>query len=147
MKSNLDHIIEKDILLSLLGESGYHSFAGHIHTVSIPKNLNSTQTRLCLYTPGKNELGEKHRKKFKKKVEERKAIAKAVKRSLKKLNTGQQKNKAMKIESEEDSEESESYSSLRESSISPVDLEMDEETDDDYSMDNNFKCDIRENQR
>ena len=54
-----------------------------------------------------------------------------MKRSLKELNSRQKKKKAKKIESNDDSGESEgSQFSLRESSTSPVDLEMDEETDD-----------------
>ncbi|XP_045508867.1 uncharacterized protein PFB0765w-like [Colias croceus] len=66
-----------------------------------------------------------------KEKKERKARAKAVKRSLKELNSEQKKKKAKKIESKDDSSESEgSQFSLRESSTSPVDLEMDEETDD-----------------
>lgn len=74
-----------------------------------------------------------------KKIEqERKARARAVKRSLKELNSRQKKKKAKKIESDEYTEESEgSQFSLRESSTSPVDLEMDEETDDRSINDNN----------
>lgn len=55
-----------------------------------------------------------------------------MKRNLKEINSRPKKKKAKKkIESDEDSEESEgSQFSLRESSTSPVDLEMDEETDD-----------------
>lgn len=61
-----------------------------------------------------------------------------MKRSLKKLNSRQNKKKARKVESDEDSEESEgSQFSLRESSTSPVDSEMDEETDD-SSINNNL---------
>lgn len=54
-----------------------------------------------------------------------------MKRSLKELNSRQKKKKAKKIERNEISEESEgSQLSLRESSSSPVDLDMDKETDD-----------------
>ena len=90
------------------------------------------KSRIYTDTPEKNELEKRHRQKeFKKIEQERKARAKAVKRSLKELNSKQKKKKAKQIESDEDSEESEeSQFSLRESSTSPVNFETDEETDD-----------------
>ena len=61
-----------------------------------------------------------------------------MKRSLKELNSRQKKKKAKKIESNDDSGESEgSQFSLRESSTSPVDLDLDKKTDD-LSINNNL---------
>ncbi|KAL3278039.1 hypothetical protein HHI36_013380 [Cryptolaemus montrouzieri] len=52
-------------------------------------------------------------------------------RKTNKMKTGQKNKKAKKIKSDEDSEQPEgSQFSLRESSTSPVDLDMDEETED-----------------
>lgn len=96
------------------------------------KGRKPGKSRIYTDIPEKIELEERHKQKKLKKIEqERKARAKAVKRSLKELNSRQKKKKAKKIESDEDSEESESSQlSLRKSSTSPVDLEMDEETED-----------------
>lgn len=103
------------------------------------KGRKPSKSRIYTDTPEKTELEERHRQKELKKIEqERKARAKAVKRSLKELGLRQKKKKAKQVERDEDSEESseESQISLRESSTFPIDFETDEETDDRSIIDN-----------
>ncbi|KAL3270273.1 hypothetical protein HHI36_009326, partial [Cryptolaemus montrouzieri] len=101
---------------------------------NIKTNKGREPDKSCIYsTPEKTKLEERHRQKeLKKKLEhEREARTKAVRRSLKELNSRQKKKKAKKIECDEDSEGSEgSRFSLWESSTSPVDLEINVETED-----------------